>query len=297
MFSFKPTSFQRKLIVSAVFLILVVLSATALIDRALNKTVFGAVDDIGVRYLDDTLKRSVYTYAVVRGLNGVISVIQGTDLAVSPAGVGVRLAVGEILDPVNDLVERFSWIMLISTASLGIQKLLLEIGVWVGIRYLLSGSLMLFLIGIWLPKDFFINFKRIGLCILALAVFIRICIPLSGLLNEQIYERFLKEKYDQSISSLESISSKVEEISLLEPRRQPDRNAESLIDTILGVFSGSMEGAGLKQKLMSLKDNISDYAHYIVNLIIVFILQTIVLPVVVLWALSRILFHPWTHAQ
>ena len=71
------------------------------------------------------------------------SVIQDTEIAFSPAGVGVTLAVGEILDPINDLIERFSFVMLVSTASLGIQKILLEVGIWFGFRLLLTFSMLL----------------------------------------------------------------------------------------------------------------------------------------------------------
>ena len=45
-----------------------------------------------------------------------------------PAGVGVTLSIGELLDPFNDMVERFSWVMLLTSVSLGIQKILLIFG-------------------------------------------------------------------------------------------------------------------------------------------------------------------------
>jgi hypothetical protein len=41
---------------------------------------------------------------------------------------GIALAV--YLDPVNDLVERFSWVMMAATVSLGIQNVLLDISTW-----------------------------------------------------------------------------------------------------------------------------------------------------------------------
>ena len=49
-------------------------------------------------------QRALVTFALARTLNGVISAVQGTELALQPAGVGVTLTPGEILDPVNDLV-------------------------------------------------------------------------------------------------------------------------------------------------------------------------------------------------
>ena len=47
--------------------------------------------------------------------------------AAAPAGVGVTITAGEILDPLNDLIERFSWLVLMASASLGTQLVLTDI--------------------------------------------------------------------------------------------------------------------------------------------------------------------------
>ena len=83
-------------------------------------------------------QRALITFALARTLNGVISAVQGTELALQPAGVGVTLTPGEVLDPINDLVERFSWIMLGATLSLGVQQVLLDVGQWWGVKLLLG---------------------------------------------------------------------------------------------------------------------------------------------------------------
>ena len=84
-------------------------------------------DDYGTKYTDEGFERSLVSFAIAKGLNGAISIVQGTEVALEPAGVGVILTPGQILDPANDLIERFSWIMLICTISLGIQSILLNI--------------------------------------------------------------------------------------------------------------------------------------------------------------------------
>lgn len=78
--------------------------------------------------LTSMLKTTLAVYAVARGLNAVISVGQGTEVAIEPMGIGVTLAPGEALDPLNDLVEQVSSILLLASASIGVQKILLEIG-------------------------------------------------------------------------------------------------------------------------------------------------------------------------
>jgi preprotein translocase subunit SecG len=42
----------------------------------------GQFDDIGEHYTEEGLKRALITYGIARGLNAVISVAQGTEVAV-----------------------------------------------------------------------------------------------------------------------------------------------------------------------------------------------------------------------
>lgn len=70
-------------------LIIIVCSWLAPLDSAANKQV------------DAGLKRALLSFATARALNAVISVAQGTEVAVEPAGVGVVFTPGQILDPIN----------------------------------------------------------------------------------------------------------------------------------------------------------------------------------------------------
>ena len=61
-----------------------------------------ALDEQGQHYTNEALKRSLVTFGVARGLNGVISVAQGTEVALQPAGIGLTFTPGQILDPLNE---------------------------------------------------------------------------------------------------------------------------------------------------------------------------------------------------
>ena len=86
------------------------LSLVLLLAALLSVTPF--VDQRAAADYEQLFQRAFITFALARTINGVISAVQGTEVALQPAGVGLTLTPGEILDPVNDLVERFSWIML-----------------------------------------------------------------------------------------------------------------------------------------------------------------------------------------
>lgn len=83
-----------------------------------------ALDDAAEDYLSLAITDNLVIYGTARAINGLISVIQSIHISVSVgAGVGVNL--GEILDPLNDLIERFSAFVLYALAGLGLQKVVL----------------------------------------------------------------------------------------------------------------------------------------------------------------------------
>jgi len=86
----------------------------------------GVLDRSSGKYVDEALVQAFSTYAVARGINGVVSVLQSVSVGGS-LGVAFNVSPGEVLDPINDLVERFAAIMELSIGSLLIQKLLIAI--------------------------------------------------------------------------------------------------------------------------------------------------------------------------
>lgn len=257
-----------------------VLSYTAAIDALIGKTFLGKLDRAGETYLNETLKRSVYTFAVARGVNGVISVIQGTDVSVSPAGIGLKIAVGEALDPVNDLIERFSWVMLLSSTSLGVQKILMEMAVWFGFRILLSAAMVVALAGIWLPGRR-VNLKSLGVKLAVAAVIIRFCIPAVAFVSDGVYTLFLEIKYRKAIESLEKVNRELKDTTLME------KAETGYLDRLKKIYDSSVETLKFEDKIRELKEKVSEYSGYIIDLIVVFIIQTVIIPILSLWLLVR----------
>ncbi|OQY53589.1 MAG: hypothetical protein B6245_22715 [Desulfobacteraceae bacterium 4572_88] len=280
---------RKKLLISLVVLLIGILAYTSLIDKVFQKTFLRKLDAAGNEYFDDAMTRAVYTFAVVRGLNGLISVIQGTDVAISPAGIGVQLAVGEVLDPVNDLIERFSLIMLLSTTSLGIQKILLEMGVWFGFKILLSLSMLILLVGIWTSHIFpKLNLMPVGYKLLFISLVIRFCIPAVALISENIYTLFLEKQYTESLKSLEKVNQEIKDADIIDEDGKTPKDDPGYWDALRKMYKDTKDAIDLRGKIMFLKDKISDYAKYIINLMIVFLLQTVIIPLCVLWGLIRL---------
>ncbi len=279
---------HRKLIWSLVAAAVGVLSFFSVLDALMEKTVVSRLDRQGGAYFTETIGRSAYTFAVVRGLNGVISVIQGTDVAVSPAGMGVTLAVGEILDPVNDLVERFSWVMLVATTSLGIQIVLMEMGAWIGFKILLTLAMALLLLGIWVPKVLAVDVKRAGVKLVLISLVIRFCVPAVALVSDAVYERFLKEKYESAIRSLEQANEEIKKSEWGEGEAEAVPEDLTYLEQLRRMYESTKETINIRERIAFLKEEVSDYAEYTISLITIFIVQTVLLPIFFLWFFLRL---------
>lgn len=105
------------------------------------------VDAWAQAYLQETLTGNTALFALVRTLNGLISVVQSAEIGVGVAGIGI----GELFDPVNDLIERFSGWMLVTLTALGVQQVLLIMLSSTVCKILLTFLGLLTLVGLWRP--------------------------------------------------------------------------------------------------------------------------------------------------
>lgn len=133
------------------------------------------------------MTRSLTTFAVARGLNGLVSVIQGTEVNVSPAGVGATFAPGQLLDPVNDMVERFSWVMLMSSVSIGVQEVMLHLGKTTLFKVLFAVVTLLVLLQLWLPKVELPWRVETSFKVLVVLAVLRFSVPMLVMMNETVY--------------------------------------------------------------------------------------------------------------
>lgn len=252
----------------------------------------GVIDQRAEAHYETMLKRALVTFALARSLNGVISVVQGTEVAIQPAGVGVGLAPGQILDPVNDLVERFSWVMLASAASLATQRLLMEISEWPGMTLVLAACVLFWWFGLLRAGPSM--WRRAGQHALLLAVFLRFAVPLVVLATELAFTTFLDPAYSAASAEIEQTSQQLSRIhdSEVESALEEQENA-----TGLGRWwRQASESIRVGERLAAYQELFSRLAESVIQLIAVFMLQTVLLPLGFLWLLIRMWKHLWRPA-
>ncbi len=242
----------------------------------------GVADGLSDEYADEAFKRALVTFAVARTLNGVISVAQGTEVAVEPGGVGVNFTVGQILDPINDLVEQFSSVMLVATSSLGLQNILLKMTSWWGVTAMLALA-ALFLVGSTWWVGVKPSIKTLALRAFLIAAFLRFALPILIIGTNLVFGAFLEDEHDAATAVLEATSSKIEELNQPDAAAVPEADDASFMQRLGDMWDSSVESLDVAGRIERLKESASSASEQIVNLIVIFVLQTIILPLMFLW--------------
>ena len=247
---------------------------------------FKQADNTGIEYVDKAFDRALIAFALARATNAIISVIQDSEIDIAPAGVGVTIAIGEALDPINDMIERFSWVMLVSLVSLGIQKLLIDISPWVSIKLILFPSLLLILCGLWLNNDWAGRCRFYGVRLLFLAVLIRFCIPAVAMVNDQVYNLFLDQHYSRAVTEMEQGNVALRNMDPMSDDYQA-KDPEGFWAEIRKKAEQVGEAVDLQHRINRMKTRLAGMVENLLKMIAVFILNTVLLPIGFLWFLAR----------
>lgn len=247
----------------------------------------GTVDARARSYSDAVLARAFTTFAAARALDAAISLAQGTEIALQPAGVGLTVSAGEILDPINDLVEQFASVMLVSSASLGLQSLLLRASGWWLFGGLLVVATLARLVAAWLPAALPAGARRTVHVVFVVALLLRLAVPTFVLGSSWIFETFLSPSQEESVRMLEEAGQDIRDLEQL------DEDAEELeeagwLERATAWFAQTVEQARVEERITAFRDRVGQAVEHVVHLIVVFTLQTVLLPLAFLWLLPRV---------
>lgn len=263
---------------------------TALVVPLIVVNQLNFIDTASSEYTASGLKRTLLTYAVARGLNGVISVAQGTEVAIEPAGIGLTFTPGQILAPVNDLIERFSWVVLVSGTSLGVQQVLLSISAWWWFKLAVSVSLAAAILSIWLCGT---RINRVGSFIIRLSLVllvVRLCVPLISFANEVIYRNFLEPRYTASSEQLRQTSFTLNKLNQdAQNQVTQAEESDSLIDNAKRLYRSAADRVNIQARMDALKQAAENISEHSINLIVIFVTQTILLPLLFLWLFLQLI--------
>lgn len=250
---------------------------------------FTLLDSPASQRVDASFKRALISFGTARTLNAVISVAQGTEVAIQPMGVGVTLTPGQLLEPINDLVEKFATLMMAACVALGIQKILINIGG----HWLVSLSLTISALGwAWL---YFRQHQppRWLTKILVILLMIRFAIPMVTIGTDLLFQKYLATGYTANQQAIGKASGQVSELKpAVQTSPVPAKvnsswwdNVKEMSGTLASKTSAAVD---VKAHAKSLQQSAEKWIEHIINLIVIFLLQTLIIPLLLIWALYAV---------
>ena len=238
-------------------------------------------------YFNDAITKAGLAYATCRAINASVSVVKDSTLQLEPAGVGVSLAVGQVLDPIDDMTERLSSVLVTAITSLGVQKLSYEIGVTLAPQ-IFAVFLVILLILVWFNNDRIASLQKITTRILILIAVLRFCLPVSSIANDYIYQNYFSGQISKTNQEL-TVSSKIF-----------DQFGDTVVPETTGFWSTIENSTTFIKKVSidfknALKASVTGMGEIIENLLKltflyvgIFLIQVIILPLLIFWFFLRI---------
>ena len=238
-------------------------------------------------YFSDSMTKAGLAYGVCRVVNASVSVIKESQIQVEPAGLGVSLAAGQVLDPLDDMTERASDILITAIVSLGIQKIAYELCV----TYvpLLVGFALIIFAGLFFFRGDRISTMRVivikSIILLAVA---RLCLPVSSIINQYLNETYFSPQIVKAKDELAIISPEMERLKDL---TMPE--SDGVVGTVKNGFDFVQKktsdlGAALKSMINNMGSMISNLIKLSYLYVTIFIVQVILLPLAIFWILARL---------
>lgn len=163
-----------------------------------------AIDRHTAEYIDGALVQATATFAIARAFNAIVSVLQEFTVSIFT----FEIAIGQALDPINDLVEQFSSLMKLALGSLIMQKVILEIVSENFFKIILSISGLFFILTIILNK---FQYLQIAFKTFIFLAFVRFSVVMVVLFYSAVDTAFINEKIEKDQAYLESFPQDVEQ--------------------------------------------------------------------------------------
>jgi hypothetical protein len=120
-------------------------------------------------------------------------------------------------------------------------------------------------------------------------VFLRFSVPLIAIGSELVYSQFLSEQYIESSQQLEQTTDRITQINQVEEKNAPGKKKQSILDSVKELYSSTAAAMDIDARVEQYKKAAGDATRHAINLIVVFIFQTILFPLLFLLVVYQLL--------
>jgi hypothetical protein len=179
---------------------------------------------------------------------------------------------------VNDLVKHFSDLMLAASVAFGVQKAIIAIG-----SYWLISAALTVVAAAW--SFFYFRRRRVLPWLsklLVVLLMVRFAVPVVVIGTDVIWHKFLAADYVATQGAIDSASGQAQKLG---PPVVAGAESTNLLERAKQWVSGVTD---VKARFDDIKLAAERVTEQIIRLMVIFLLQTLILPVLLLWGLYAI---------
>jgi len=286
------SSFHPKHALSRILLLIAIL-ATGIGLMVFPPARIPVADDIADTYFEETIRKAGLAYGTARLVNAGVSVVKESSLQLEPGGVGIAVAVGQVADPLDDMTERLSSMLVTAIVSLLVQKICFEIA-QAYVFQVLGGMLVLCALLSIDRRPTFLALRNLVLRMSLFLMILRLFLPVSALMSDFLNRNLFFPKIDHYHASLVPVTA---EFSALMEYEMPE------IGSLREVFSEPAKAIGnktrqLKQAASKIVEFVANEGMEVFNTLLkitaiylgVFLVQVLFIPLGMFWFMNKLLF-------
>ena len=264
----------------------------------------GTLDSFAEEQLNETTVESFVVYGVAMGLDATISVLQSFE-----AGAGLSIRFGEVLEPVDHAIERFSTVMLWALGSLVLQGVVLAFvssNVFKWTFALIAFVALSTLIVVWRRRSagassiaLLDRCCGVAVWVFAVAAIVRFIVPVFVIMGYLAGQALLQPEIDRQSEQLSAISEEVtgddqqilEQATINENGLEGQNEQDPAAEDQRGFLERARDAAGQMLPDISMPDfsslsvmveRVANLPEYLARLMVLFAVKNIVLPLIFL---------------
>lgn len=242
----------------------------------------GAAEQLAADYCGRTLERATAAYVSAKVVDKTISLIQRAEISVTPVGVGLTFAPGELLAAANEAIERVSAALFTVMGLMLVEKLSIGLISWLCFKLLLPLALVLSLLrhltGGRLPQ-----LAPIARFLARLAVLLWCFFPAVALAAGYVESAYLDAEYARQMDAAASEEKRLDALGREFAESVPQE--QGLLDRLKGAAAM----LDIRQKAADMLDYADRMSDRLFHVFCIFLLTTVLIPLFMLFLLLKLL--------
>ncbi|QLK49303.1 hypothetical protein DR996_30810 [Vibrio owensii] len=273
-----PTT-TKKVIYSLIIIVLMIIASSAELDNMAHEAI------------DDSLGSAIVTFGTASLLDSLISMFKSVELSV----IGVAsFDIGQLLNSISDMLDLFKHTMALALASLSLQKFLLVTMSSSLFNFLVVMSAGALLSTLWVSslKRYKTKATQIFKALLIVRFSVIVSVSLSLGADYLFIDKSIKENESQATELSASISQQMEVLTSLPEEVMANEDEGGFISGMSKTWNNVKSAvSGPKDIIVSVMKSIDNAMIKFINLMMLFVLKTIILPIVFLLAFKKLVIE------